>query len=283
MRPGSNMGRAPLGVLFEEHAEFDWGDDRVRFHEHDLVIYEMHVRGFTRNPNSGVTPGRAGTFLGVVDKIPHLQELGITAVELLPVHQFDPQENNYWGYMTLNFFAPHTEYAVDQDRAFDEFRTMVKALHAAGIEVLLDVVFNHTAEGDDSGPCYSFKGIDNSTYYLTSTDPANPYGAQLPWPERPGARPARAAGAQVILIGGRAAAWISPAAKRVLTFLDADAPPDEWRLLAEALSDLPDRRGRGALLLTSVDGETPDASPLADPLRTAGFTPTTRGWLKRRG
>ncbi|MCB1856234.1 MAG: glycogen-debranching protein [Halieaceae bacterium] len=175
MRPGSNMGRAPLGVLFEEHAEFDWGDDRVRFHEHDLVIYEMHVRGFTRNPNSGVTPGRAGTFLGVVDKIPHLQELGITAVELLPVHQFDPQENNYWGYMTLNFFAPHTEYAVDQDRAFDEFRTMVKALHAAGIEVLLDVVFNHTAEGDDSGPCYSFKGIDNSTYYLTSTDPANPY------------------------------------------------------------------------------------------------------------
>ena len=175
MRPGSNMGRAPLGVLFEEHADFDWGDDTVRFHEHDLVIYEMHVRGFTRNPNSGVPADRAGTFLGVVDKIPYLQELGVTAVELLPVHQFDPQENNYWGYMTLNFFAPHTGYAVDPDRAFDEFRTMVKALHAAGIEVLLDVVFNHTAEGDEAGPCYSFKGIDNSTYYITSDDPAKPY------------------------------------------------------------------------------------------------------------
>ncbi|MEZ4424104.1 MAG: crosslink repair DNA glycosylase YcaQ family protein, partial [Gemmatimonadota bacterium] len=127
------------------------------------------------------------------------------------------------------------------------------------------------------------EGAEARVDVVWATDPANPYGAQLPWPERPGARPARAAGAQVILIGGRAAAWISPAAKRVLTFLDADAPPDEWRLLAEALSDLPDRRGRGALLLTSVDGETPDASPLADPLRTAGFTPTTRGWLKRRG
>ena len=175
MHPGSNMGRAPLGVLFEDHAEFDWGDDGVRFHEHDLIIYEMHVRGFTRSPSSGVAPERAGTFLGVVDKIPHLRELGITAVELLPVHQFDQQENNYWGYMTLNFFSPHTGYSVDPDRAFDEFRTMVKALHAAGIEVLLDVVFNHTAEGDGAGPCYSFKGIDNSTYYITSTDPEKPY------------------------------------------------------------------------------------------------------------
>jgi isoamylase len=174
-RPGSNMGKAPLGALFEEHAHFDWGDDQVRFHEHDLVIYEMHVRGFTRNPNSQVAPERRGTFLGVIDKIPYLKELGITAVELLPVHQFDPQENNYWGYMTLNFFAPHAQYASNPDNAFEEFRSMVKALHAAGIEVLLDVVFNHTAEGDQFGPCYSYKGIDNSTYYITSGAPSDPY------------------------------------------------------------------------------------------------------------
>jgi len=174
-RPGSNMGKAPLGVLFEEHAQFDWGNDRVPFHEHDLVIYEMHVGGFTRNPNSGVAAERRGTFLGVIDKIPYLQALGITAVELLPVHQFDPQEGNYWGYMTLNFFAPHAQYASHPDRAFDEFRMMVRALHAVGIEVLLDVVFNHTAEGDETGPCYSYKGIDNSTYYITSGDPAHPY------------------------------------------------------------------------------------------------------------
>ncbi len=174
-RPGSNMGKAPLGVLFEEHAQFDWGNDRVPFHEHDLVIYEMHVGGFTRNPNSGVAADRRGTFLGVIDKIPYLQALGITAVELLPVHQFDPQEGNYWGYMTLNFFAPHAQYASHPDRAFEEFRMMVRALHAVGIEVLLDVVFNHTAEGDETGPCYSYKGIDNSTYYITSGDPARPY------------------------------------------------------------------------------------------------------------
>lgn len=173
--PGSNMGKAPLGVLIEEHAPFDWGADDVPFHEHDMVIYEMHVRGLTNNPNSGVAADRRGTFLGVIDKIPHLQELGVTAVELLPVHQFDPQEGNYWGYMTLNFFAPHAQYASHPDMAVEEFQMMVKALHAAGIEVLLDVVFNHTAEGDESGPCYSYKGIDNSTYYITSGDPARPY------------------------------------------------------------------------------------------------------------
>ena len=128
--------------------------------------------GFT---TSGVAPERRGTFLGVIDKIPYLLELGITAVELLPVHQFDPQEENYWGYMTLNFFAPHAQYANDPDNAYGEFRAMVKALHAAGIEVLLDVVFNHTAEGDQFGPCYSYKGIDNSTYYITSGAPSDPY------------------------------------------------------------------------------------------------------------
>jgi glycogen operon protein len=175
MRPGSNAGRAPLGVLYEDEPAFEWDSDRVRFHEHDLIIYEMHVRGFTRSPTSGVSPGKRGTFLGVIEKIPHLQELGVTAVELMPVHQFDPQEGNYWGYMTLNFFAPHGGYATDHRNAHNEFRAMVKALHAANIEVILDVVFNHTAEIDHRGPCYSFKGIDNSTYYLTSGNPDRPY------------------------------------------------------------------------------------------------------------
>jgi len=175
MQPGSNAGKAPLGVLYEDEPPFDWGDDNCRFREHDLVIYEMHVKGFTRNPNSGVSPENQGTFLGVIDKIPYLKTLGVTAVELLPVHQFDPQEGNYWGYMTLNFFAPHDGYATDHRRAHNEFREMVKALHAADIEVILDVVFNHTAEGDHDGPCYSYKGIDNSTYYMTSGNPAMPY------------------------------------------------------------------------------------------------------------
>jgi len=175
MRPGSNMGRAPLGVLFVHEQPFDWSGDYVRFHEHDLVIYEMHIRGFTQNPNSGVAAERRGTFLGVIDKIPYLKQLGVTAVELLPVHQFDPQEGNYWGYMTMNFFAPHAQYATQPDGAHGEFRSMVKALHAAGIEVLMDVVFNHTAEGNEFGPTYSFKGIDNSTYYLVGQSPAQPY------------------------------------------------------------------------------------------------------------
>jgi glycogen operon protein len=175
MRPGSNAGKAPLGVLHEDELTFDWGNETRPVHEHDLVIYEMHVKGFTNSPTSGVAPGRRGTYLGVVDKIPYLQELGVTAVELLPIHQFDPQEGNYWGYMTLNFFAPHDGYATNPRNAHNEFREMVKAFHAAGIEVILDVVFNHTAESDHLGPCYSYKGIDNSTYYMTSGNPARPY------------------------------------------------------------------------------------------------------------
>src|SRR5262245_702262 len=174
-RPGPNAGRAPLGVLHEAEPPFDWGDDRPPRHASDLVIYELHVRGFTNSPTSSVAPDRRGTFAGVIDKIPYLKELGVTAVELMPVHQFDPQEGNYWGYMTLNFFAPHRQYAADQSRARDEFRRMVKALHAAGIEVILDVVYNHTAEGDRTGPTYSFKGIDAATYYLLTADPAAPY------------------------------------------------------------------------------------------------------------
>ena len=115
------------------------------------------------SPTSGVAPGKRGTYAGIIEKIPYLKDLGITVVELMPVHQFDPQEGSFWGYMTLNFFSPHRQYAADQDRVRDEFREMVRALHAAEIEVILDVVYNHTAEGDQRGPNYSFKGIDNSS------------------------------------------------------------------------------------------------------------------------
>jgi glycogen operon protein len=164
---GSNAGKAPLGLIATEPRE-QWGGDEVPFHTSDLVIYELHVRGFTRRANSGVSVAHRGTFLGVGEKIPYLKELGVTAVELLPVMQQDPQEGSYWGYMPLNFFSPHHEYA-SADKPFDalkEFRMMVKALHAAGIEVILDVVYNHTSEGNEAGPMYSYRGIDNTTYYL---------------------------------------------------------------------------------------------------------------------
>jgi glycogen operon protein len=172
---GSNAGQAPLGILAAHDEPFDWGHDRAPRHDSDLVIYELHVRGFTANPNSGVGEGVRGTYLGVVEKIPYLKELGITAVELMPVFQFDPQEGNYWGYMPLSFFAPHQGYACGGRGAHHEFRTMVKALHEANIEVILDVVYNHTAEGDHRHPVYSFKGIDAETYYLMTGDPRAPF------------------------------------------------------------------------------------------------------------
>lgn len=169
--PGSNAGKGPLGLLhLEEHAYREIGPTPV--HTSDLVIYELHLRGFTRRENSGVAAEHRGTFLGIVEKIPYLTELGITAVELLPIFQQDPQEGSYWGYMPLNFFSPHHEYATAQ-KPFDarnEFRIMVDALHEAGIEVLLDVVYNHTAEGGPSGPTYSYRGIDNATYYLLESN-----------------------------------------------------------------------------------------------------------------
>ena len=174
-RTGSNLGQAPLGILPRRETAFAWGDDRPPRHESEAVIYEMHVRGFTRSTTSGLAPQRRGTYGGVVDKISYLKELGVTMVELLPVQQFDPQEGNYWGYMTLNFFASHQEYATDPYHAGDEFRAMVKALHEADIEVILDVVYNHTAEAGPKGPTYSFRGIDNAAYYLTSDDPRAPY------------------------------------------------------------------------------------------------------------
>ena len=174
---GSNAGKAPLGVLMAEEAAFDWSGERRPHHESDLIIYEMHVRGFTRHPSSGVTPLEQGTFAGVIEKIPYLKQLGITAVELMPVFQFDPGEGNYWGYMTLNFFAPHHRYCATSEPLAqpNEFRSMVKALHNADIEVILDVVYNHTAEGNHDGPTYSFKGIDNTSYYLFSGDLEQPF------------------------------------------------------------------------------------------------------------
>lgn len=172
--PGSNAGRGPLGVLpaWNEEAVVARPNSRCPSHASDLVIYELHVRSFTARPNSGICEGVRGTFRGVIEKIPYLKELGITAVELMPITQQDPQEGCIWGYMPLGYFAVNSAYscsALPED-AVHEFRSMVDALHAAHIEVILDVVFSHTAEGGDTGPIYSFKGIDNSTYYLLESD-----------------------------------------------------------------------------------------------------------------
>ncbi len=158
--------------------DFDWEDSNPpRRPLEDCVIYELHVRGFTVDPSSGVM--HPGTYRGLVEKIPYLQELGITAVELMPVFEFDENEHmrhsksgdllrNFWGYSPVSFFAPKASYASDGrgGRQVNEFREMVKAFHRAGIEVYLDVVFNHTAEGDERGPTLSFRGIDNPTYYI---------------------------------------------------------------------------------------------------------------------
>jgi isoamylase len=140
-------------------------------------VYELHVRGFTRHPSSGVPAETRGTFRGLIEKIPYLKDLGISSVELLPVFQFDPQDCppgrvNYWGYAPISFFAPHQAYSSRQDSLgpVDEFRDMVKALHRAGIEVIIDVVFNHTAEGNHSGPTLSFRGLDNNAYYILEQD-----------------------------------------------------------------------------------------------------------------
>ena len=176
-REGPNAGQAPLGVLTGPRTAFDWEEDRSPHHDSDAVIYELHVKGFTKNPNSGVDPSRAGTYSGLLQKIPYLKELGVTIVELMPIFQRDPDEGDYWGYMPLNFFAPHAQYASTRDghEQHSEFRNMVKAFHKAGIGVVLDVVYNHTCEGDHRGPIYSFKGFDGPSYYMLSSNPANPY------------------------------------------------------------------------------------------------------------
>ena len=171
-QPGSNAGKAPLGVLSACEQPCDNCDYDVPDHDWDAIIYELHVRGFTKHPSSGVDAEKRGTYVGLVDKIPYLLDLGVTIVELMPVFQFDPQDGNYWGYMPLNLFSPHIGYAALRDgevhQPQHEFRAMVRSFHKAGIEVALDVVYNHTCESDETGPLYSYKGIDNSTYYLTS-------------------------------------------------------------------------------------------------------------------
>ncbi len=176
-RPGDNCGTAMKSVVVDP-SKYDWeGDSPLRRPSSRTIVYEMHVRGFTRHPSSGVAESRRGTFAGLIEKIPYLQDLGITAVELMPVFQFDAQASppgkvNYWGYAPVSFFTPHRAYSFRQDPLgpADEFRDMVKALHRAGLEVILDVVFNHTAEGDDHGPTLSFRGLDNTTYYMLAED-----------------------------------------------------------------------------------------------------------------
>ena len=174
---GDNAGTAMKSVVVDPQA-YDWqGDTPLCRLPSRSVIYEMHVRAFTRHPSSGVSERTRGTYAGLIEKIPYLQQLGITAVELLPVFQFDSQDAppglvNYWGYAPISFFAPHQAYSSRQDSLgpVNEFRDMVKALHRAGIEIILDVVFNHTAEGDHRGPTLSFRGLDNSTYYILEQD-----------------------------------------------------------------------------------------------------------------
>ncbi len=165
--------------------DFDWEADRpLEIPDEDLVIYEMHVRSFTRHPSSGVKESHRGTFAGILEKIPYLKELGINAVELMPIFEFDEFENdhlnpingetlfNYWGYSTVGFFAPKAGYAATGKLGMqvDEFKNLVKELHKNGIEVILDVVFNHTAEGNEQGPTISFRGIDNKVYYMLTPE-----------------------------------------------------------------------------------------------------------------
>jgi isoamylase len=174
---GDNAATAMKSVVIDP-SDYDWeGDVPLKQPSARTIIYEMHVRGFTQHPNSGVAENLRGTYAGLIEKIPYLQQLGISAVELLPVFQFDVQACppgfvNYWGYQPVSFFAPHQAYSSRQDPTgpVDEFRDMVKALHRAGLEVILDVVFNHTAEGDHLGPTLSFRGLDNSTYYILDRD-----------------------------------------------------------------------------------------------------------------
>lgn len=170
---GDNTEVALKSVVVDPY-DYDWeGDQPISRPYSETIIYELHVKGFTANSNSGVAKEKRGTYAGVIEKIPYLKELGITAVELMPVQQFDEQDafkglTNYWGYSPVAFFAPHAAYGSSDDpmSAVNDFRDMVKAFHKAGIEVILDVVFNHTAEGDHTGPVHSFKGLENLAYYM---------------------------------------------------------------------------------------------------------------------
>jgi glycogen operon protein len=178
MQHGRDTGATAMKSVVVDSRVYDWeGDTPLQTPSSRTIVYEMHVKGFTENPNSGVSEQTRGTFRGMLDKIPYLRDLGVSAVELLPVFQFDPYDCppgkvNYWGYAPVSFFAPHQAYSSRQDPlgAVDEFRDLVKALHRAGIEVILDVVYNHTAEGNDNGPTLCYRGLANSTYYILEAD-----------------------------------------------------------------------------------------------------------------
>jgi len=177
---GDNAATAMKSVIVDPTA-YDWeGDAPLQRPSSRTIIYEMHVRGFTQHPSSGLGDKTRGTYAGLIEKIPYLQQLGITAVELLPVFQFDADDcplgkTNYWGYAPISFFAPHQAYSSQPGPLgpVNEFRDMVKALHRAGIEVILDVVYNHTAEGDEQGATLCFRGIDNPTYYILENEGAH--------------------------------------------------------------------------------------------------------------
>jgi isoamylase len=175
-RPGDNAAVAMKSVVADPDL-YDWEGDRpLRRPLAETVIYELHVGGFTRHSNSGVTPAKRGTYAGLIEKIPYLNDLGVTALQLLPVFQFDAQDApggvNYWGYQPISFFAPHHAYSSRKHplAVLDEFRDMVKALHRAGLEVILDVVFNHTTEGGATGPTICYRGLANDFYYTLEKD-----------------------------------------------------------------------------------------------------------------
>jgi isoamylase len=176
-KPGNNFSKALKSIVIDPY-QFDWENDvPIQRPYSTSIIYEMHVGGFTKSPTSGVEEAKKGTYLGLTEKIPYLKDLGITAVELMPIQFFDEQDaqpgkTNYWGYSQIAFFAPHAGYGFSSNPAdiADEFRQMVKAFHKAGIEVILDVVFNHTAEGGIDGPILSFRGLENKAYYILNTE-----------------------------------------------------------------------------------------------------------------
>ncbi|HQV34289.1 MAG TPA: alpha-amylase family glycosyl hydrolase, partial [Calditrichia bacterium] len=172
-KSGTNYPTSLKSVVTDTQS-YDWeGDQPLRRRGGKTVIYEMHVRGFTRDPSSGLNEQVRGTYRGIIEKIPYLKDLGVTAVELMPVHEFDPQDapagkSNYWGYSPIAFFAPHSGYsnAASPLGVLDDFRDMVKALHHADIEVIVDVVLNHTGEVDEKGPTLSMRGLENEVYYI---------------------------------------------------------------------------------------------------------------------
>ena len=186
---GSDNCQSVMKSLVVDANIYDWeGVEGPDLHLSDCVIYELHVRGFTQHPSSGVA--HPGTFSGLIEKIPYLQELGVNCVELMPVHQFDSTESaathpetgerltNYWGYNSICFFAPHRGYyTADWEKMeyLTGFRDLVKALHKANIEIILDVVFNHTSESDETGPTICLRGIDNSVYYMLDPDDRSRY------------------------------------------------------------------------------------------------------------